>query len=134
MVHMSRGGDCCKANVRGTFVWEQMSVGRLSRDPMSCLPLSRCSGTVGTGSTDLFPFKTKFHYAIQLASRSLANSITLSSSVAGSRAGSRAGLRPASGQIDLLQDKFHYVIQVADLVSDLSQTGSGHIPLRYPAR
>jgi len=29
--------------------------------------------------------------------------------------------------------KFHHAIQVADLVADLSQSGSGHIPLRYPA-
>jgi len=41
----------------------------------------------------------------------LANSITLSSSRPGSRAGSRAGLQPVLA-------KFHYAIQVVDLVAD----------------
>jgi len=37
-------------------------------------------------------------------------------------AGSRAGLRPALA-------KFHYAIQVADLVSDLLQTDSSYLDM-----
>jgi len=61
----------------------------------------------------------KLHYTLS-SSRPASNSITLSSSRPGSRTGSRAGLRPALA-------KFHYAIQVADLVSDLSQTGSSYL-------
>jgi len=52
----------------------------------------------------------KFHY------------ITLSSLRPGSRTGSRAGLRRALA-------KFHYSIQVTDLVSDLSQTGLSYLDM-----
>jgi len=40
----------------------------------------------------------------------------------GSRVGSRTGLQPALA-------KFHYAIQVTDLVSDLSQTRSSYLDM-----
>jgi len=71
--------------------------------------------------------------------RTVWNSTAMASSSTYTGCDSRAGdLIIRSGHASRVKAKFHYAIQVADLVadlvSDLLQTGSGHIALRYPAR
>jgi len=58
------------------------------------------------------------------------NSITLLSSLADRRPAREAPREPAS-ELDSVVEfgKFHYAIQVADLVSDLSQTGASYLDM-----